>query len=60
MIAKSKHASRVTSLALQDITFSACGNTMNHMKKETGVLPILSKEVGTLKAGVARIMELQE
>jgi len=60
MIAKSEHASRVKSLALQDITFSACGNTMNHMKKKTGKSPVLSEGVGTVKAGVARIMELQE
>ncbi len=60
MIAISEHASLVMSLALQDITFNACDNTMNHMKKKTGILPILSKEVGTVKAGVARIMELQE
>ncbi len=60
MTTKSEHATRIKSLALQDITFSACANTMNHMKKKTGKLPILSEGVGTVKAGVARIMELQE
>jgi len=60
LIEKSKHAARVKSLALQDITFSACGNTMNKIKKKTGNMPVLSEGVGTVKAGVARIMELQE
>ncbi len=60
LIGKSEHASRVKSLALQDITFSACANTMNYMKKKTGKMPVLSEGVGTVTAGVARIMELQE
>jgi len=60
LIGKSEHASRVTSLALQDITFSACANTMNHMKKKSGKMPVLTEGVGTVTAGVARIMELQE
>ena len=60
MTAKSQFAKRVQSLALQDITFSACMNTMNKVKKKTGHLPKLLKGVGTVPAGVARIMELQE
>jgi intracellular sulfur oxidation DsrE/DsrF family protein len=57
---KSKYADRVKSLAMQDIKFSACMNTMNKVKKKLGHLPVLSEGVGTVKAGVARIMELQE
>ncbi|MEE9309387.1 MAG: DsrE family protein [Cocleimonas sp.] len=57
---KSKYAERVKSLALQDITFSACMNTMQKIKKKSGHLPILTEGVGSVKAGVARIMELQE
>ena len=57
---KSKFADRVKSLAMQDIKFSACMNTMTKMKKKFGHLPKLSEGVGTVKAGVARIMELQE
>ena len=53
-------ASRVESLALQDITFSACQNTMNTQKKKTGLLPVLLDGVTMVNAGVARIMELQE
>ncbi len=51
---------RVKSLSVQDIKFSACMNTMNKMKKKMGHLPKLSEGVGTVQAGVARIIELQE
>jgi len=57
---KNKEASRVKSLALQNITFSACQNTMNKVKKKKGKLPKLTEGVTQVKAGVARIMELQE
>lgn len=53
-------ASRIQSLALQDITFSACQNTMDAQKKKTGLSPVLLDGVTTVNAGVARIMELQE
>ena len=33
---------------------------MNHMKKKSGELPVLSEGVGTVKVDVARIMELHE
>ena len=52
--------SRVQSLAVQDITFSACQNTMDAQKKKTGLLPVLLDGVTAVNAGVARIMELQE
>ena len=57
---KSKEADRVKSLAMQNITFSACGNTMAKVEKKTGKKPQLVEGVGTVKAGVARIMALQE
>jgi len=57
---QSSQSKRVTSLALQDITFSACGNTMKAVKKKTGKMPKLLEGVGQVKAGVARIMELQQ
>ncbi len=57
---KSKESGRVKSLAMQNITFSACGNTMAKVEKKTGKKPQLTEGVGTVKAGVARIMELQE
>ncbi|HEY5604363.1 MAG TPA: hypothetical protein VIM41_14780, partial [Gammaproteobacteria bacterium] len=57
---KSKEADRVKSLAMQNITFSACGNTMDSIEKKTGKKPDLLEGVGTVQAGVARIMSLQE
>ena len=57
---KSKYSDRVKSLAVQDIKFSACMNTMNKIKAKKGHLPKLTSGVGTVKAGVARIIELQE
>ena len=60
MTKKSKHAARVTSLAQQNIVFSACSNTMKKVKKKTGKLPVLLEGVQSVNAGVDRIMTLQE
>ena len=60
LTAKSKYSSRVKSLSMQDITFSACMNTMKKMKKKLGHLPKLTEGVETVPAGVSRIVELQE
>ena len=60
MTSKSKQLERVKSLAMQDITFSACGNTMKKVEKKSGKKPILIEGVGIVPAGVARIIELQE
>jgi len=57
---KSGLAQRVESLAMQDITFSACGNTMKKVASKTGNMPKLLEGVGQVTAGVARIMELQQ
>jgi intracellular sulfur oxidation DsrE/DsrF family protein len=57
---KSKSADRVESLAMSDITFSACGNTMAKVAKKSGKMPVLLEGVQQVPAGVARIMELQE
>ena len=60
LTAKSKQGKRISSLAMQDITFSACGNAMKKVAKKTGKMPMLLEGVGQVPAGVARIMELQE
>ncbi len=60
MTAKGKHADRIKSLAVQDITFSACMNTMNKIEKKKGKKPKLAEGVETVPAGVVRIMELQQ
>lgn len=57
---KSELAQRVESLVIQDITFSACMNTMKKIEEKTGKLPALAEGVSSVTAGVARIMELQE
>ncbi len=57
---KSKQADRVKSLAMQNITFSACGNTMKKVEKKKGKKPALTEGVHVVDAGVARIMALQE
>ncbi|MDD3450466.1 MAG: DsrE family protein [Gammaproteobacteria bacterium] len=57
---QSELSGRVQSLALQDITFSACNNTMKGIEKRTGRMPELTEGVQVVPAGVTRIMELQE
>ncbi|MDX1808839.1 MAG: DsrE family protein [Sulfurospirillaceae bacterium] len=57
---KSKFSKRVSSLAMSDIRFSACHNTMLKIKKKTGKLPHLSEGVKIVPAGVVRIAELEE
>lgn len=57
---KSKQADRVKSLAVQNIRFSACGNTMAKVAKKTGKEPKLVEGVEVVKAGVSRIMLLQQ
>jgi len=57
---KSGQADRVESLAMSEITFSACGNTMAKVAKKTGKMPVLLEGVQQVTAGVGQIMELQE
>lgn len=57
---KSAEAARVKSMALQDIRFSACANTMDKIERKTGKRPELTEGVEIVPAGVGRIMELQE
>ena len=57
----SRQSKRVHGLAMYDeFTFSACGNTMNNVKRKKGKLPLLVDGVEVVPAGVQRIMELQE
>jgi len=57
---KSKYSKRVKSLAVQGITFSACGNTIKKVTKKKGKKPKLTNGVVVVSAGVQRIIELQE
>lgn len=56
---QSKSAERVKSLAMQNIVFSACNNTMKKIEKKTGKKPELVEGVGIVPSGAARIVELQ-
>ena len=57
---ESPEAARVSSLTMQQVTFTACGNTMDTINRKTGKMPELIDGVGQVTAGVARIIELQE
>lgn len=57
---QSEEAARVKSLALQDVRFSACANTMDKIERKKGKRPVLTEGVEIVPAGVGRIMELQE
>lgn len=57
---ESAQAARVSSLAMQQVSFTACGNTMDTINRKTGKMPELLDGVGQVTAGVARIIELQE
>ena len=60
LTANHKLNKRVSSLAQQDITFSACNNTMKKIAQKTGKKPKLTEGVQVVSAGVTRIIELQE
>jgi len=60
MMTNSSASKRVPDLAMQDITFSACGNTMKKIAAKTGKEPKLVDGVRVVPGGVIRIMELQE
>ena len=58
---KNKNSKRIKNMAFnEDLTFSACNNTMKKIKKKKGHMPKLTKGVKIVPAGVQRIMELQE
>ena len=51
---------RLGVLAMDNMTFSACGNTLNGQAKQEGKEITLVPEARIVPAGIARIMELQE
>ena len=55
-----KQSQRVADLALQDITFSACNNTIKKITKKKGAAPKLVEGVGIVDSGAVRIIELQQ
>ncbi|TDY01716.1 DsrE family protein [Thiohalophilus thiocyanatoxydans] len=54
------NADRVESMAMQNINFNACSNTMAKIESKKGKKPALAKGVEVVPGGVARIVELQE
>lgn len=59
--AESPVKDRISAMSLQheDMQFSACGNTIDAMKKKAGHDIALMSEAVVVPAGVVRIMELQ-
>jgi len=55
-----KEASRVRSLLAQDVTFTGCQNTLDTIKDKTDKEPKLIEDVNIVRAGIARIIELQD
>lgn len=47
-------------LSIPDVTFTACGNTIESMEKAEGRKVEILPQVGIVPAGVARLAELQE
>lgn len=56
---KSPHKQRIESLLLQNVVFTACGNTLDTIEAKDGKRPTLIEDVDTAQAGIARIMERQ-
>lgn len=57
---KSAFRQRVESLLLQNVTFTACGNTLAAIEAKAGKRPKLLDGVKETEAGISRLIELQE
>ncbi len=57
---KSAFVKRVESLMMQNVTFTACGNTLDTVEANNGARPALIDGVEETKTGIARIIALQE
>ena len=57
---KSPHKQRIESLLLQNVVFTACGNTLDTIEAKEGQRPTLIDDVDIAQAGIARIMERQD
>ncbi len=55
-----KEASRVRSLMAQDVIFTGCQNTLDTIKDKTGKDQQLIDDVKIVRAGIARIIGLQD
>ncbi|HHL31888.1 MAG TPA: hypothetical protein ENJ41_04820, partial [Oceanospirillales bacterium] len=57
---QSEFRKRIESLMMQDVIFSACGDTLKTIKRTKGIDLDLIDEVVVVKNGVPRMMDLQE
>lgn len=59
---KSPVADRIStmSLAMDNLSFAACGNTLANMEKKAGKKVTLMDEATVVPSGVVRLIELQE
>lgn len=57
---KSRFTDRIESLMMQNVIFTACGNTLDTIERTDGKRPTLLDGVETTQAGISRLMELQE
>ena len=55
-----KEAIRVRSLMAQDVIFTGCQNTLDTIKANTGKEQKLIEDVEIVRAGIARIIDLQD
>lgn len=60
LTADSAQTERVKNMAMQNITFSACNNTLQAIARKTGKTPVLTEGVQVVPSGAGRLMELQE
>lgn len=56
---KSELSSRIESLMLQNVVFTACGNTLDTVERTSGTRPTLLDDIELTQTGIARIMDLQ-
>ena len=56
----SPYKQRIESLMLQNVVFTACGNTLDTIAAKDGKRPTLIKSVEITQTGIARIMERQQ
>lgn len=57
---KNAYKQRIESLMLQNVVFSACGNTLESIEAKEGKRPALIEGVEVTQTGIARIIERQE
>lgn len=57
---ESPFKARIEALMMQDVTFTACEDTINTLKRTKGLELHLIKGVTTVPNGIPRIMQLQE